>query len=778
MKKIYLITLLLILPQMLLYSQWKKITNIPKPYDDAYYLDVYFLESNPNYGWACGKNGVVARTTNSGNSWDISIIPFAFQLESIHFVNEKVGYTSGLYNGGTTTSAIFKSIDGGRSWTNVSPIGNIDVWGTYFVDENLGLTIGGGCGNEQQFYRTTDGGKTWRVTRKNQFNSGLSDLVIDEKTGVGFAVSSGWLWKTNDFGLNWDLYSNTGDNDWQEEITFLGNSFLLPYSTGCTGGSGGGGARFSTDMGKTWRQSNFGIPMFGTYLHNAITGWVVGWQRNVHYTSDAGLTWQKKVCGIPNNADLDDIWFINDTLGFVVGTGIYKYVGYNVEKPKVIASHTGPYCEGDTIILYLNQTYDLYKWSTGETSPFIKVTKSGTYWAFAQHNECDSATSAPFNVTFLPKTKLLLQISDTSKLCDGDTVWVKSLGDFVQFNWSDGQIGDSVVFTKNGMYYITAIDKNGCKTKDSVYLKFAPLPVSEIIVKGPINFCIGDSTILISKNTHSKYLWIEEQSGKTISNQKSIGVSQSGKFRLLVENEFGCTALSSVIDVTVRFDTNKFALTNLHFFEIDSTKFPIINCKKLKIENMSWQTQVIEDVHLFRNLAFSIPQSQFPLVLQPFSSAEIEVCFSPKKMGNDRDTLFINDLCKPHLLPLVSYGLPNNYQSDSRCDVTLEMKTVDMIDDTDFILEKPFPNPATYSLIVPIVYSGNEVSLNIEIYDILGDVVYQTSVELSRSNKSVNMNNKHKENISLNLSNLKPDIYILKLSSGYKIKTTTFLKIN
>lgn len=778
MKKIYIIALLLIFPQMLLYSQWKKITDIPKPYDDAYYLDVYFLESNPNFGWACGKNGVVARTSNGGTSWDVSIIPNAYQLESIHFVNEKVGYTSGLYSGGNTTSAIFKSTDGGRSWTNVSPIGKIDVWGTYFLNENLGLTIGGGCDNEQQFYRTTDGGKTWRVTRKNQFNTGLSDLVIDNKTGIGYAVSSGWLWKTSDFGLNWDLFSNTGDNDWQEEITFLGNSFLLPYSTGCTGGSGGGGARFSTDLGKTWRQSNFGIPMFGTYLHNATTGWVVGWQRNIHYTDNAGLTWQKKVCGIPNNADLDDIWFINDTLGFLVGMGIYKYVGYNTEKPKVLASQTGPYCDGDTVVLYLNQTYDNYKWSTGETSPFIRVTKSGTYWAFAQHNECDSATSETFNVTFLPRTKLTLQVSDTSKLCEGDTVIVKSSGDFIQYNWSDGQVGDSVIFTKSGKYYITATDKNGCQTKDSITLKFAPLPVSEIIIKGQSNFCIGDSAILISKNSYSKYQWIEEQTGKTISDQKSIGVYQSGKFRLLVENEFGCTSISNAVDITVRFDTNKLALTNLLYFEIDSTKFPAINCKKLQIENMSWQTQIIEDVHLFRNLAFSIPQSQFPIVLQPFSSAEIEVCFSPKKMGIDRDTLFINDLCKPHILPLVSYGLPNYYQSDSRCDIPLEMKTVDIIDDTDFILEKPFPNPATYSLIVPIVYSGNAILLNIEIYDVLGNVVSHSKIELTKNNNNLDKEITLTNKIELNLSNLKTGIYTLKVSSNSNVQTSTFLKVD
>lgn len=778
MQKIYFILSLLILPQMLIHAQWKKITNIPKPYDDAYYLDVYFLESNPEYGWACGKNGVVARTTNSGKSWEVSVIPFAYQLESIHFVDEKIGYTSGLYSGGYTTSAIFKSTDGGRTWTNVSPTGSIDVWGTYFINENLGLTIGGGCGNEQQFYRTTDGGKSWRVTRKNHFNSGLSDLLIDNQTGIGFAVSSGWLWKTTDFGSTWDLYSNTGDNDWQEEITKYGNTFLLPYSTGCTGGNGGGGARISTDLGKTWRDYNFGIPMFGSFLHDEFSGWVVGWQRNVHFTNDAGKTWKKMTCGIPGNADLDDIWFINDTLGYLVGTGIYKYVGYNTEKPKVLASQTGPYCEGDTVVLYLNQTYDNYKWSTGENAPFIKVYKSGTYWAFASHNECDSATSEPFVVTFLPKNKLTLQISDTNKLCDGDTVLVKVIGDFEKFDWSDGQFGDSVTFTKSGKYYLTATDKNGCKTIDSISLKFAPLPVVEIIVKGPDNFCIGDSTILLSKNSHAKYQWIDDKSGKVLSNNNSISVFESGKFRLFAENEFGCSSISNAVDITVRYDTNKYTMALIPEFQIDSTKHPTIRCKKLKIDNISWQTQILEDVALIRNLAFSIPQSQFPIIIPPYSSAEIEICFSPRKMGEDRDTIFINDLCKPHLLPLVSYGLPNNYQSDSRCDIPLEMKTIDIIDDTDFIIEKPFPNPAYTNLIVPIIYKTRNYKVSFKIFDMMGTLVFAKNQILNQNIGPTGPELNFYNEINLNISNLKPGFYIIIVESESKLKSQSFLKLN
>ena len=46
------------------YSQWKQVTSIPSPYDANYYLEVTFLTSDPNYGWCCGFNGMVIRTTD------------------------------------------------------------------------------------------------------------------------------------------------------------------------------------------------------------------------------------------------------------------------------------------------------------------------------------------------------------------------------------------------------------------------------------------------------------------------------------------------------------------------------------------------------------------------------------------------------------------------------------------------------------------------------------------------------------------------------------------
>jgi len=313
----FLILVLILFSNQVLFSQrWERV-NIPQQFSGVEFLDIYFLPSNPNYGWSCGFQGTVLRTTDGGQTWQGTRINGADHLESIHFPGPTIGYASGQ-------EGVFKSTDGGQSWTEITPSSNtINLWGCYFVDDNNGFVIGGGCTDPQHFWRTTDGGKNWTVYTANEPNTGLTDLIVYNMNGLGYASSSGWIWQTTNGGVTWSKYSNTGTHDWQEEISKAGNSFLVPFATSCGGGGSSGGMRFSDDNGASWKNYNTGTRMFGAFLLNSTTGWVVGDSRNVWYTSDAGDTWELRNCGL-GTGNYDDIWFISPTNGWIAGYGIYK----------------------------------------------------------------------------------------------------------------------------------------------------------------------------------------------------------------------------------------------------------------------------------------------------------------------------------------------------------------------------------------------------------------------------------------------------------------------
>ena len=312
-------------------AQYWKSATLPTNVANNYWLDVYFLPGNTQLGWVCGFNAATVRTTDGGNTWIWSRVTTSQNpmLESIHFVSPQIGFTSG-------PQGIWRSNDGGANWFDISPPNaQGSLWGCYFKDQNLGLVVGGGCGGPQLYYRTTDGGSTWSLFQGNEPQSGMCDLILDQASDTGYASSSGVIWQSTNAGQSWNVFSRSNTfNAWQEEISWLGDSFLVPYSgLTCQGGGGGGGMCFSTNKGQTWNRVAAPDNLFGTYLTSATTGWACGYDRSVYYTSNAGRNWEMRNCG--TTGSLDDILMFSDTTGWVVGEGIFKLIpGYHEVLPK------------------------------------------------------------------------------------------------------------------------------------------------------------------------------------------------------------------------------------------------------------------------------------------------------------------------------------------------------------------------------------------------------------------------------------------------------------
>jgi hypothetical protein len=96
-------------------SKLGKVTNIPTPYNNGYYLDFMGVTRRQYYVWACGFDGFIIRSTNNGTTWQGSTLPSpAYHIESIQFLNKQIGYTSGV-------EGIFKSTDGGATWFDITP---------------------------------------------------------------------------------------------------------------------------------------------------------------------------------------------------------------------------------------------------------------------------------------------------------------------------------------------------------------------------------------------------------------------------------------------------------------------------------------------------------------------------------------------------------------------------------------------------------------------------------------------------------------------------------
>ncbi len=209
--------------------------------------DIYAF--NESKAIAVGDRGTIMRTSNGGESWQISRIKYPKWLYSIHFANSTTGFISDsdgqIYkstDGGETweiiskpsstaisnvyclsdidiisisyDGSIFKSTDGGETWNSKSNPGSNSAYlnEIYFIDDNVGFIVGGSqYGQGAELFKTTDRGETWTDIAINYETEFASIFFINSTTG--FIVGKyGTILKTTDVGETWTLYEKSGFN--------------------------------------------------------------------------------------------------------------------------------------------------------------------------------------------------------------------------------------------------------------------------------------------------------------------------------------------------------------------------------------------------------------------------------------------------------------------------------------------------------------------------------------------------------------------------------------
>ncbi len=764
-------------------AQWDSVLwvpqNVPVVQSPSHvWLDVFFLPEDPQRGWACGFGGNITRTTDGGETWQTVVIP-ANQLESIHFVNESVGYVSGP---DASAGTIWKSVDGGVTWRDITPTVPIQVglnlWGCYFVDENNGVVIGGGCGTNQLFFRTTDGGNSWQLRQYAETETGLSDAIIYDANGEGYAVSSGYLWVTQDGGQSWDIFNRTVPrdmitNDWQEEITHKGESFLLPVSPGCNGQTGEGVLgflRFTDDFGRTWRQFPTAGPMFGSFLLDEQRGWGVGQNKQVFYTLDAGQNWTQSACGILDGEIMDDIWFVDDTTAWMAGTDIYKMTIYQ-DVPLVIDTIGSlNLCAGsDTLVLIASEGYAYYEWSNGETSRQLTIVSQDQVQngqvSVTAYQDLDRCYAKTVNIDVnIYDSNFEIAAPDGTVFCDGESIKLSVPEYYGTFRWSNGATTSTIEVAESGVYVVTVGTVESCYGVDSIEIVRNPRPDPVVVPGGPLLICEGGSLVLRTANEWSSYRW---QDGST---SRELFVDTPGEYRVEVTNEHGCVGTSAI--VSVEYD----AIATFLQFSPDPTtgvQFSSIVgellCADVIVTNTSSTATVdISNMNTAENVFFSIPPSMRRGTLLPGESIAVEVCFEAASIGefDDQVYVYLDTLCAP-VIPLFGDVSSELLQGQSRCNIVLRGIVEGQAE--RIAISPPYPQPASREIQFDFTLSNHEennVTLSYELRNFFGTLVASGRRSVSATHITRSRGDKVTGSVNIALRELPPGSYILTV--GHK----------
>lgn len=690
-------------------AQWTNI-NLPGRYANGYYLDVSFLQDDPRFGWACSMEGYVIRTTDAGRSWQGTEIGEAF-FEHVQFLNRFVGYTSG-------SNGIFKSTNGGITWFDVTPRRFFAYpdkgWGCYFLNENEGIWFVGGCGsNVQTFYRTRDGGQSWTVFLAFQNNSGLTDGVVDE-TGEGYAVSSGLIWQTLDRGATWSVFGRTPVNAWTEEFTREGSSMLFPTSGNTCDGEprGIGSLMFTPDNGSTWNVFQTNAAMFGSFLLDEQRGWGVGDAGACYYTEDAGANWELRDCGV-EGVSLDDIYFVNDTLAFIAGDGMFRSNFSALSQDvRIQGPDTLDLCTGDSVSVSVNTGLRDYRWSTGARTTAITVSEPGTYVVRAVDPITCVATTDTLTV-LRKQPRIPITASATLQYCEGDTAaLVVDNRVFGAYRWNTGDTTSAIRVTNGGTYYVDALDTNGCWARSAgIDVRFTARPTAVLTVSGPTTFCLDDSVVIGLTGTYDSYAWSNGAVTPTIV------VKEPGTFYVIVRDANGCVDTSERIAVDVIRTRNKIDITSMQRpFIVQTHNVGASACADLRIRNRSTdEPLVISRPFLVNNTVFGIPPAQLPVIIQPGQEAALRVCCAAADTGTVRDTLYLPDTCSPSVIPLESSGSPVALFGTSRCDVATQVTIVRA--GLAYRTSPPYPSPADQAALFTIVMPNGAAAPTVTLRD-------------------------------------------------------------
>jgi len=485
-------------------------------YDSVYFAKVIY--SDPNIAFAVGNHqngsGVIARSLNSGNTWDTT--QTSLWLYSIYFPGDSIGYAVG------DSGVILKTTDAGTNWIILNPLGTYKLTTVHFINDTVGFVYG-----DSIIFKTIDGGASW----SNNFFVNIppwnlvdiffpSDSIGYIMAHISFDTTK--IYKTNDGGNTWNL------------------QFTIPT---------------------IWVLTSI-------FFTNDSTGYICGIFTMLK-TIDGGLTWNEQYAAPPGYYDffdaVMDVFFLNNDTGFAVGNSQF----YRTKNGGECFNPVAAYAYSDSLLTInfsdssINTTNWLWYFGDGDSStlqnPLHTYDTSGIYNICLIANnllngKCGSDTicdpvpvMCPNPVSLFGYTDSLLTVnfSDSST---GVANWL--------WNFGDGDTSTLQnplhIYDSAATYIVCLITTNGCGSDticDSVTV-ICPNPVSL--------FSYTDSLLTVnfldSSTGATSWLWdFGDGTGTSTAKDTTYTYASAGTWwvTLTVTNACGSDTTTQMVTVDV-----------------------------------------------------------------------------------------------------------------------------------------------------------------------------------------------------------------------------------
>ncbi|HLG15423.1 MAG TPA: YCF48-related protein [Blastocatellia bacterium] len=292
-----------------------------------------------NIAGSTGEGSYPMLTEDAGESWS-KMQPETINFDVVTFPNPGLGWAV------TQDSKLWKTVDGGTTWTLVSEL-EFEVFGhspeqILFTDEFEGWLL-----YVVALFHTQDGGRTWR---RDEFPSVIVQMSFQDRStgwicgglrpgGKPNVVKPNVVYRTTDGGRRWEEIEIPGTNATSDDIRDL---FFVDEKKGWL--SNGRGIYRTEDGGVTWHKLQLpegveldelgpirGLVIASIHFMNGQEGWAAGAsiisfeesEAVLLHTTDGGDSWQRVETGIKGRrfskvfvADDDKGWLVGETVVF------------------------------------------------------------------------------------------------------------------------------------------------------------------------------------------------------------------------------------------------------------------------------------------------------------------------------------------------------------------------------------------------------------------------------------------------------------------------------
>lgn len=315
--------------------------------------DIFFLDADT--GWYVNGAGKIFKTTDGGASWIEKLHQSGTYFRCITFLDAQHGFAGnigpGYFPGVSDPKPLYRTADGGESWTAVESIEGAPVVGLCalevvrepfinagVLDSRARLVAVGRVGGPAVFLWSDDLGATWKQrdlgdSAAMAFDVHFHDFkrgFIAAGTDPNVALSNALILATEDGGETWKpTYRSTRPFELTWKISFptreTGYVTVQSYNPDPSASQ-----RFvakTTDAGKSWSElplvDDFKVRAFGVGFVDERRGWI-GAMPGGFETTDGGASWTRVEMG----AAVNKVRIVRkpdgSALGFAIGVEVHR----------------------------------------------------------------------------------------------------------------------------------------------------------------------------------------------------------------------------------------------------------------------------------------------------------------------------------------------------------------------------------------------------------------------------------------------------------------------